>query len=120
MPHVHLDRERDRDLRALVVHRLPSKVGHPRHMDEQVVGPDPDVLIDATLAHGELVQDRAYLEWREDVRRYLQTELAPDRPGLRVDRRPEIDLAAHDHRTELVGRGEVLLLDAECILRISI
>ena len=120
MTHIHLDRDGQGDLRTLVVHRLPSKVGHPGHMDEQIVGPDPDVVVDAALAHGELVQDRTYPERREDVRRNLQTELASDRPGLRVDRRPEVDLAAHDHRDELVGRGEVLLFDAEGILGICI
>ena len=57
----------------------------------------------AALAYRELVQDRTYPERREDVRGNLQTELAPDRPGLRVDRRPEVDLAAHHHRDELVG-----------------
>src|SRR5690349_21104889 len=89
-------------------------------MDEQIVGADPDIVIDAALTQSELVQDRPYPERREDVRRNLQTELAPDRPGLRVDRRPEVDLAAHDHRDELVGRGEVLLFDARRILRVSI
>jgi hypothetical protein len=120
MPHVHLDREGDRNLHAFVVHRLPSKVGHPGHVDKQVVGPEPDVLIDAALAHSELVQDRTDAERGEDVRRNLQTELAPDRPGLRVGRRPEVDLTAHDHRDELVGRGEVLLFDAGRVLGISI
>jgi hypothetical protein len=43
-----------------------------------------------------------------------------DRPGLRVGRRPKVDLAAHDHRDELVGRGEVLLFDAERILGIRV
>ena len=71
VPHVHLDRKGDRDLRTLIVHRLPSEVGHPGHMDEQIVGPNPDVVIDAALAHSELVQDRAYPERREDVRRNL-------------------------------------------------
>ena len=66
-------------------------------------GPMPDVAVAAALAHGELVQDRTYPERREDVRRDLQTELAPDRPGLVVDRVAEIDLAAHDHGDELVG-----------------
>src|SRR5215469_16468042 len=89
-------------------------------MDEQIVGPDPDVAIDAPLAHGELVQDRTYPERREDVRRNLQTELAPNRPGLRVGRGPEVDLTAHDHRDELLGRGEVLLFDAEGILGIGV
>jgi hypothetical protein len=105
VPHVHLDREGNRDLRTLVVHRLPSEVGHPGHVDEQIIGPDPDVVIDAALSRSELVEDRPYPERREDVRRNRQTELAPDRPGLRVGRRPEIDLAAHDHSDELVCRG---------------
>src|SRR5262249_42875269 len=61
-----------------------------------------------------------YPERRENVRRNLQTELAPDRPGLRVDRRPKVDLAPHDHSDELVGRGEVLLFDADRILRVCI
>src|SRR5215469_10719192 len=93
VPHIHLDRKGDRDLRTLVVYRLPSEVGHSGHMDEQIVGPDLDIVIDAALAHGELVQDRTYAERREDVRGDLQTELAPDSPGLRVDRCPEVDLA---------------------------
>src|SRR5215831_7243661 len=83
-------------------------------MDEQVVGADPDIAIDAALAHSELVQDRPYPERREDVRRNLQTELASDRPG------PEVNLTAHDHCDELVGRGEVLLFDADRILRVRI
>ncbi len=126
MPHVHLDREGDRDLRAGVVDRLPAQVGHPGHMDEQVVGPDFEVAgrlagwTGATLALGELVQDRANPERRQDVRRDLEFELAPDRPGLLVDLRPEIDLAAHDHGDELIGRGEPLLVDAERVLRIGV
>ena len=51
-------------------------------------GPSPMLLLTAALAHGEQVQDRAYPERGEDVRRNLQTELAPDLPGLLVDRRP--------------------------------
>ena len=57
-------------------------VGHPGHVDEQVVGSEPDVAVDAARALGEIVQDRADAERREDVRRNLETELAPDRPGL--------------------------------------
>lgn len=88
VPHVHFDREGDRDLRASVLHALPARVGHPGHVDEQVVGSEPDVVVDAALALGEIVQDRADAERREDVRRNLETELAPDVPGLRVSRFP--------------------------------
>ena len=65
-----------------VLDLLPAQVGHPGHVDEQVVGSDPDVVVDAARALGELVQDRADAERREDVRRDLEIELAPDRPGL--------------------------------------
>ena len=44
MPHVHLDREGDRDLRALILDRLPRPCGLAGHVDEQVVGPDPNVF----------------------------------------------------------------------------
>jgi hypothetical protein len=54
------------------------------------------------------------------VRRNLQAELAPDRPGLFVDISPKVDLAAQYHRDELVGRGEILRFDAERILRIGV
>src|SRR5215475_533618 len=102
VPHVHLDREGDGDLCTLVAHRLPAKIGHSGHVDEQVVGADPDVVIDAALTDSQLVEDRTYPERREYVRGDLQTELPPDRPGLRVGRRPEINLAAHNHRDKLV------------------
>ena len=69
----------DRDLRAGVLDPLPAQVGHPGHVDEQVVGSEPDVVVDAARALGEIVQDRADAERREDVRRNLETELAPDR-----------------------------------------
>ena len=52
------------------------------------------------------------------MRRNLQAELAPDRPGLRVGR--QVDLAAHDHGDELVGRREPLLLDAGRISRVLV
>jgi hypothetical protein len=103
VPHIHLDRKRDRDLRAGVAHRFPSIVGHPGHVDEQIVGPKPDVMVAAALARGQLVEDRTYPERRKDVRRNRQTELAPDLPRLFVDCIPKVDFAAHDHRDELVG-----------------
>src|SRR5450755_3114705 len=78
------------------------------------------VRADAAEALGQLVQDRSYPEWRQDVRRDLEAKLAPDRPGLLIDRSPEVDFAAHDHGHELVARGEPLPMDAERVLRISI
>ena len=62
---------------------LPGHVGHPGHVDEQVVRPDADVAVEPPVPCGELVEDRADAERRQDVRRDLQAELAPDRPGLR-------------------------------------
>ena len=116
MAHVHLDRERDRDLHALVLHLLPAEIRHAGHVDEQVVGSEPDVVVDAAGAGGEVVEDRADAERREDVCRDLKSELAPDRPCLGIGRLAEIDLAAHDHGDELVARGEPALLDAGRIL----
>jgi hypothetical protein len=52
------------------------------------------------------------------VRGNLQTELAPDYPSLLVVWK--VDLAAHDHRDELVGRGEPLFLDADRVGRILV
>ena len=51
---------------------LPAEVGHPGHVDEQIVGSEPDVVVDAALAPGEQVQDRTDPERREDVRRNLE------------------------------------------------
>ncbi len=96
----------------------PGHVGHPGHVDEQVVRPERQRTAVAALALGEQVQGRADTERREDVRRNLKTELAPDQPGLLVMRK--VYLAAHDHGHELVGRGEPLLLDADRVLRILV
>jgi hypothetical protein len=118
VPHVHLDREGDRDLRTIVVHRLPSKLGHPGHVDEQIVLSEPQRTAVATLALSEQVQGRTDAERGKDVSRNLQTELATDHPGLLVTR--QIDLAAHNHRDKLVGRGKVLVIDAGCVLGVFI
>ena len=64
-------------------------------------GPIP-ICAEAANALGELVKDRADAEWREDVRRNLETELPPDGPGLVGGRIPKIDFAAHDHMDEPV------------------
>jgi hypothetical protein len=53
-------------------------------VDEQVVGPQPDVVVDASLSLGKEVQDRTDPEWGEDMRCDLETELAPDPPGIGV------------------------------------
>ena len=39
---------------------------------------------------------------------------------LRVGRSSKVDLAAHDHGDELVGRGEPLLLDANRVVRVLV
>jgi hypothetical protein len=99
----------------------PRRIGHARHVNEDVVLAHGDVGAGrAAGALGELVEDRANAERRENVRRDLQMQLAPDRPGLGVGFGPEIDLAAHDHVDELVLRGEPLLLDAERVLRVLV
>src|SRR4030095_12149454 len=76
--------------------------------------------LSAAPAQGEVVQDRADPEGREDVCGDLETELAPDVPGLRVGRFSEIDLATHDHVDKLVTRGEPLRLDAQRVLRVLV
>ena len=57
VPHIHLDREGNRDLSACFLDRLPAYVGLPGHVDKQVVGPDLETA-DAG-SYGELVQRRA-------------------------------------------------------------
>src|SRR5256884_4323519 len=57
---------------------------------------------------------------REDVRRNLETELAPDLPRLCVGQFAQVDLAAHDHVDELIIRGEPLLFDAGRVTRILV
>ena len=58
------------------------------------------------------------------MRRNLEAELAPDRPGLVGGRIPKIDLAAHDHVDEPVAREvvrrEPLVVDAIRVLRILV
>ena len=119
MAHVHLDRHRQRDLRAGILDPLPAQVGHAGHVDEQVVRTEADVAV-AARSSGELVKNRPDAERREDMRRDLQAELAPDGPGLVGRRVAEVDLAAHDHVHELVARREPLLLDAGRIGRILV
>ena len=83
-----------------------ADVRHAGHVDEQVVGSDPMLWSLPPVPRGEVVEDRADAERRQDVRRDLEAELAADRPGLAVGRLPEIDLAAHDHVDEFVARRE--------------
>ncbi len=104
MAHVHLDGKGDRHLRADVLDFLPGGVGHPGHVDEQVVCSNIDVVLVATLARRECVHDRADAERGEDMRSDLEVEIPPDRPGLLGRRIPKIDLAAHDHMDKLVAR----------------
>ena len=87
--HVHLDRECDRDFGADILDLLPGGVRHPGHVDEQVVFADLDAFEglagevgDVGADTGELIEDRADPERREDVRGDQDAELATDRPGL--------------------------------------
>ena len=89
-------------------------------MDEQVVRANTDVAVAAGLILGQQVQGRTDSKRRQDVRGNLQAEPAPDRPGLFQADGTEIDLAAHDHVDELVARREVLIVDADGVLRIGI
>src|SRR6516164_5087614 len=50
--HVHLDRDGNRDLCAACLHRPPSRVGLPGHMDEQVVTTEPECVAVAALIFG--------------------------------------------------------------------
>jgi hypothetical protein len=94
-----------------VLHLLPAHVGHPGHVDEQVVGAE-------LVGRGERIEGRAHAEAADDVRHHLQPELAPEGPG-RLEAR-QVDLAAHGHGQELVVGAEVLRLDAGGIRRILV
>src|SRR5215469_4478523 len=118
MAHVHLDRESDRDLCPLVLDRLPAIVGHPGHVDEEIVRSEPECPTVASLAFREQVQRRADAERREYMCRNLEVEVASDVPSVLVT--GQVNLAAHYHGHELVGRGEPLLLDAGCVVRILV
>ena len=77
-------------------------------------------MLPAARAFARTIHDRADAEWREDVRRDLETELAPDRPGLLRGRVTEIDFAAHDHVVSWSLEENQLLLDAERVGRILV
>jgi hypothetical protein len=58
-----------------------------------------DALAHLVLGNASRIED----EPREDVGRNLKAELAPDLPGLGVDRGSEIHLPAHNHVNKLAG-----------------
>ena len=99
-------------LRAGLGNLLPGSVGHPGHVHEQVVRADLDAAeVAGTVVNvggdaGELIEDRADPERRQDVRRDLQAELASEGPGRPRRRVAQIDLAAHHHRDERIVGGE--------------
>ena len=74
---------------------------------------DPSRCVAGRRAGGKIVEDRADAERRQDVRRDLKSELAPDRPCLGVGRLAEIDLAAHDHG----GRADRSRRTSCCLMR---
>ena len=103
MPHVHFDRHGEGDMRAGVGGGLPADVAHAGHMDEEAVR--------AELSGArQRVEGRLHSECADDMQGDRQVQLAADFPRVLVAR--QIDLAAHEHAEQLVGRGKVLLADA--------
>ncbi len=103
MAHVHFDRHRERHAGASILDLLPAHVRHPSHVNEQVVGTE-------LVGRSQRVERRTQAEAADDVRGDRNLQLASDGPGGFETR--DVELAAHDHRQQLVARGEVLLLDA--------
>ena len=103
VPHLHFDRHGERDMRAGVGRRLPRHIAHARHMDEKAVRAE-------FPGFRQFVEGRLHAESADDMQGDRQAELAADFPRLLIAR--QIDLAAHEHADELVGRREVLLADA--------
>ena len=71
MTHVHLDWESDRHLRAGFLDPIPAHVGLAGHVSEQIVRPNSDILVGASMTRGKLIEDRRDAERREDVCRNL-------------------------------------------------
>ena len=103
MPHVHFDRHGEGDMRAGVGGGLPGHVAHAGHMDEEAIRAE-------LSGRRQRVEGRLHSERADDMQGDRQAQFAPDLPRVLVAR--QIDLAAHEHAEQLVGRGEMLLADA--------
>ena len=103
MPHMHLDRHGEGDMCAGVGGGLPADVAHAGHMDEKAIR--------AELSGGrERVESRLHSKGADDMQGDRQVQFAPDFPRVLVAR--QIDLAAHEHAEQLVGRRKVPFADA--------
>jgi hypothetical protein len=88
---------------------LPAKVAYAGHVDEKAIRAESTRI-------RQRVESRLHSERRDDMRGDRQAELPADFPRLLVAR--QIDLAAHEHAEQLLGRRKVLLADALGVARI--
>ena len=103
MPHVHFDRHRERDMHSRVGGRLPANLAHAGHMDEKAVRSE-------FSGFRQFVEGRLHSESADDMQSDRQAQFAADFPRLLIAR--QVDLAAHEHGEQLIGRSKVLLADA--------
>ena len=61
----------------MVLDPLPAQVGHPGHVDEEVVGSKPERTAVAAMALGERVQGGPNAERREEMRPLRESGLTP-------------------------------------------
>ena len=85
---------------------------------KRLSGPSPKVPLSPPLPWARRSKVGRIPNGERISRRDLETELAPDQPGLLVARK--VDLATHGHRDELVVRGEPLLFDADRVGRMLV
>ncbi len=75
VPHGHLDRGRDRDLRPRIGDRLPGGLRDGAGVDELEIRPHQALALD-------LLDERPLADAADEVRHDGQAVLAPDRPGF--------------------------------------
>ena len=90
-------------MRASVGRRLPGHVAHARHMDEEAIGSE-------FPGFREFVEGRLHSESADHMQGDRQAEFAPDLPRLLIAW--QVDLAAHEHAEQLVGRRKMLFTKA--------
>ena len=107
--HVHFDRGGDRNMRAGVGGGFPADIAHSGHVYENAV-------LAEFAGFGEFVESRLHSERGDDMERDREAKLAPNFPRALIAW--QIDLAAHEHREQLVGRRKMLLANARGVARI--